>query len=123
MLTSKTSLYIVTELCKDGDLSVSLRNRVMKENEAFQVITQILQGFTELVKEKIVHRDLKPANILVHDGVYKIGDFGFAKHVDKFGTQMLKSCVGSPIYMAPQILSRQEYSTKCDIWSIGVMFF
>ena len=95
----------------------------MDEEEAFEVITQILCGFTQLVQEKIVHRDLKPANILIHDGIYKIGDFGFAKYVDNFGTQMLKSCVGSPIYMAPQLLQRQEYTTKCDIWSIGVIFY
>ena len=84
---------------------------------------QILSGFTELVREKIIHRDLKPANILINEGVYKIGDFGFAKYVDNFGSQMLKSCVGSPIYMAPQILERTQYTTKCDIWSLGVIFY
>lgn len=84
---------------------------------------QLLSGFCELVKQKIIHRDLKPANILIHEGVYKIGDFGFAKYVDNFGTQMLKSCVGSPIYMAPQILQRTQYTTKCDIWSLGIIFF
>lgn len=36
---------------------------------------------------------------------------------------MLKSCVGSPIYMAPQILERVQYTTKCDIWSLGVIFY
>lgn len=76
-----------------------------------------------MTQEKIVHRDLKPANILIHEGVYKIGDFGFAKYVDNFSNEMLKSCVGSPIYMAPQVLERLPYTTKCDIWSIGVMFF
>ena len=84
---------------------------------------QILSGFTELVREKIIHRDLKPANILINEGTYKIGDFGFAKYVDNFGSQMLKSCVGSPIYMAPQILERTQYTTKCHIWSLGVIFY
>jgi serine/threonine protein kinase len=36
---------------------------------------------------------------------------------------MLKSCVGSPIYMAPQILERTQYTTKCDIWSLGIIFY
>jgi calcium-dependent protein kinase len=36
---------------------------------------------------------------------------------------MLKSCVGSPIYMAPQILERAQYTTKCDIWSLGVILY
>ena len=70
-----------------------------------------------------MHRDLKPANILINEGTYKIGDFGFAKYVDNFGSQMLKSCVGSPIYMAPQILERAPYTTKCDIWSLGVICY
>lgn len=94
----------MTEFCKNGDLKEIIKRRRFKEDEAFDIIRQILGGFTELVQEKIIHRDLKPANILVNDGVYKIADFGFAKYVDNFGTQMLKSCVGSPIYMAPQIL-------------------
>lgn len=42
----------------------------------------IVEGFKELIKHNVIHRDLKPANILVHDGVFKIGDFGFAKYVD-----------------------------------------
>ena len=45
---------------------------------------QIMNGFNELIREKIIHRDLKPANILINEGVYKIGDFGFAKYVDNF---------------------------------------
>ena len=73
--------------------------------------------------KKVVHRDLKPANILIHEGTYKIADFGFAKYVDNFGNQMLKSCVGSPIYMAPQLLEREAYTTKCDVWSLGVITY
>lgn len=81
-----------------------IKRKRFKDEEAFEVVRQIVCGFNALVQEKIVHRDLKPANILIHDGVYKIADFGFAKYVDNFGSQMLKSCVGSPIYMAPQVL-------------------
>jgi serine/threonine-protein kinase ULK2 len=71
----------------------------------------------------IIHRDLKPANILNHDGIVKIADFGFAKYVDNYSSQLLRSCVGSPLYMAPQVLGRKQYTTKCDIWSIGVIFY
>ena len=87
------------------------------------MVRQLVCGFSELVAKKVVHRDLKPANIILHDGLYKIADFGFAKYVDNFGGQMLKSCVGSPIYMAPQLLERQTYTTKCDIWSLGVITY
>ena len=100
-----------------------IKRKRFKDEEAFEVVKQIACGVCVLIKEKIVHRDLKPANILIHDGTYKIADFGFAKYVDNFGSQMLKSCVGSPIYMAPQVLERTPYTTKCDIWSIGVIFY
>lgn len=64
------------------------------------------------MKNGVIHRDLKPANILNHEGIVKIAgmivrmsvDFGFAKYVDNYTSQLLRSCVGSPLYMAPQIL-------------------
>jgi calcium-dependent protein kinase len=61
-----------------------------------------VEGFKELQKHGIIHRDLKPANILINDKVFKIADFGFAKIVNNYSsTNMLKSLVGSPYYMAP----------------------
>lgn len=71
---------------------------------------------------KIIHRDLKPANILINAGCYKLCDFGFARYVDSVA-DLLKSCVGSPLYMAPQILDKQRYNYKCDIWSFGIIYF
>lgn len=64
---------------------------------------QVIKGYQELAKEKTIHRDLKPANILINNGMFKICDFGFSK-VIKDPTMALHTCVGSPIYMAPQIL-------------------
>ena len=58
-----------------------------------------------MVKLSVVHRDIKPANILYNKGVYKIADFGMAKYLEECGQDsMLKSHVGTPYYMAPQIL-------------------
>ena len=69
-----------------------------------------------------MHRDLKPSNILLNDGVIKVADFGFCKSL--LGPQDLtKTMVGSPIYMAPEILKGQNYSIKADIWSMGVVLF
>lgn len=75
-----------------------------------------------MAKNNTIHRDLKPANILISNGLFKICDFGFSK-VIKDPSVANKTCVGSPIYMAPQILDKKDYSAKCDIWSLGIIFY
>ena len=71
---------------------------------------------------KIVHRDLKLANILINnDLVVKLGDFGFAKHFED--NSLLQSYCGTPITMAPEILKREKYNEKCDIWSLGIILY
>lgn len=85
-------------------------------------LIQILNGFGELVKNGIIHRDLKPENILIKDTSLKIADFGFAKNLEN-GSSILKTLVGTPAYMAPQILKEERYTYKCDIWSIGVLTY
>ena len=80
-----------------------------------------MNGFGELVKHGIIHRDLKPENILFKGEILKIADFGFAKHSEN--NCFLNSIVGTPAYMAPQVLSKQQYTFKCDIWSLGVIVY
>ena len=70
-----------------------------------------------------MHRDLKPANILVQDGKLKISDFGFARNLDNGDNTILKSVVGTPLYMSPQILNHQLYTNKSDLWSIGLIYY
>jgi serine/threonine-protein kinase ULK/ATG1 len=72
---------------------------------------------------EITHRDLKPANILISDGVSKISDFGFAKNLEYGENTIMRSIVGTPLYMAPQILNKQTYTNKSDLWSIGLIFY
>lgn len=69
-----------------------------------------------------MHRDIKPENILIHNGVLKIADFGFCKplqHQDGMAETML----GSPIYMAPEVLKGETYTMKADVWSLGVVLY
>ena len=69
-----------------------------------------------------MHRDIKPDNILFHNGIVKLGDFGFCKNLES-DNAMTSTMLGSPIYMAPEVLKGEEYSTKADVWSMGVVLF
>jgi serine/threonine protein kinase len=74
-----------------------------------------------------MHRDIKPENILIHNGVYKIADFGFARYdvnVSLNEEKTLKRC--TPIYGAPQLFGLDgphiSYTNLCDMWSLGIIF-
>jgi serine/threonine protein kinase len=67
-------------------------------------------------------RDLKPENIMIQGDKLKVTDFGFAKALSS-SRQLTSTVIGTPLYMSPQILSKQSYSSKCDIWSIGIIFY
>ena len=102
---TNNNMYIVTELC-DFDLLNYLRSRRrLQEEEAVSLLKQMLQGIKYLNSNSIIHRDLKPANILMKGNECKLSDFGFAKNVDN-DNSFLKSIVGTPLYMSPQLLQK-----------------
>lgn len=95
----------------------------MSEAEALVFLKDIMRGFEYMNKLDIMHRDLKPANILVSKGRLKISDFGFARNLDNGDNTILKSVVGTPLYMSPQILNHQNYTNKSDLWSVGLIYY
>jgi serine/threonine protein kinase len=128
MLKTANNYYFVYEYCNEGTLEKvmqSYRNtaeKVMPESKAISYFTQIVNAFKVLTKYNIMHRDLKPDNILMHNGVIKIGDFGFCKSLSS-PEDMSKTMLGSPIYMAPEVLKGEIYTMKADIWSLGVVLY
>lgn len=79
-----------------------------------------MNGFMELRKYNVMHRDLKLSNIFLHDETIVIGDFGFAKT----GKEMTGTTLGTPLTMAPEMIAGEnKYSSKTDLWSIGVIFY
>lgn len=121
VIEESNAVYIVMELC-EGDLRKYTDAGGCGERRGVQLMRQVLKGYGELVRLGIVHRDLKPANILLGRGAAKLADFGMAKFVANEAL-LLRSHVGTPYYMAPQVLQRIEYSRKCDIWSLGVILY
>ena len=125
ILCDEVKFYVVTEVCEGGELyKWLLKNGKLTENDACYVIKQILQAINYMHQQGITHRDLKLQNILlVHKGHFdvKVTDFGFSSFFDP--KKGLKDLVGTPLYMAPELLKEQKYNEKVDIWSIGIMAY
>ncbi|EAR94331.2 Serine/Threonine kinase domain protein (macronuclear) [Tetrahymena thermophila SB210] len=123
MLRTSNNVYLVYEFCNGGTLEdIIKKKKFLNEKEALVIFQQILNAFKSLFKENILHRDLKPSNILLHDGIIKVADFGFCKTLLS-PQDLTQTMVGSPIYMAPEILKGNNYNIKADIWSMGVVLF
>lgn len=99
------------------------KKQIRSELDAVLIFQNVIKGFKELVNKCIAHRDIKPANIFIHDGVFKIGDFGFARKFNYLEEMVVSPFIGTPFYMSPQLLKSEYYSMKCDIFSLGVLFF
>jgi serine/threonine-protein kinase ULK2 len=87
---SANNLYLIMEFCNEGSLEGYLTKNLgrLSEAEGLKMITELVSGYEALYRNNIVHRDLKPANILLHDGVAKLGDFGFSKVVVSLGQRI-----------------------------------
>ena len=122
-LQTTNNIYLVFEFCKGGTLEDLIKKEgMLSEGRTMPIFDQILNAFSELHRLNIMHRDIKPSNILLDSGEIKLADFGFCKKM-KGEFEMTKSIVGSPIYMAPELLQGRYYCTKADIWSLGVMLY
>ncbi len=94
----------------------------LTEDISAKIMKQILWTLIYLHKKSIVHRDLKPENMLfeLNSDMIKIIDFGIA--VKRKKNEVLTVRVGTPYYIAPEVLCK-SYGEKCDIWSAGVILF
>ncbi|CAD8124863.1 unnamed protein product [Paramecium sonneborni] len=120
---TQNNYYQIMDLC-DGDLRKLLeKQQTLTEEETIRLMLDLLKGFLELIQNGIIHRDVKPANILISNGKYKLADFGFARLVDNYAQQLFVTVLGTPLYMSPQLLQNKQYSTKCDIWSLGFIIY
>lgn len=76
-----------------------------------------------LIGSRIMHRDIKPENIIFYHGRAILIDFGFACKFEKKYDKNISEKVGTPIYMSPELLKGKSYSSKSDIWSLGVILY
>ncbi|KAF9016411.1 kinase-like protein [Hymenopellis radicata] len=114
------NLYMVMEYVPGGELFTLLRDcGKFTENQARFYLCEILMALVFLHELKIMYRDLKTENILIgRDGHIKLADFGLANR-----RTFSKSLVGTPDYIAPEILLGKEYNHSVDYYSFGVLMF
>jgi serine/threonine protein kinase len=114
----KQDVYLVYEYCEGG----TLEDRItMEEHQFMAYFGQIIEALCRAEAKNIMHRDIKPANILFKDGKIKVADWGFSRLLE-FG-ETTCSFIGSPAYMAPEVLKGEEYSLKADVWSLGIVAY
>eukprot|EP01035_Chromulina_nebulosa_P017006 gene17006-22508_t len=112
---------IVMELMTGGSLTDILDvSNPMPEPMIAYVCLKILLGLAFMHKNYRLHRDIKSDNVLInHDGEVKIADFGFAVNLTTEANKR-NSVVGTPYWMAPELIRGQDYDYKVDVWSLGI---
>ncbi|XP_064419275.1 serine/threonine-protein kinase 17B [Latimeria chalumnae] len=123
-----TEIILVLEYVAGGEIftqCVAEGENAFTEDDVIRLIQQILEGVLMLHQNNIVHLDLKPQNILLTSsspvGDIKIVDFGLTRRVGN--TSELREIMGTPEYVAPEILSYEPITTVTDMWSIGVIAY
>ncbi|KAH7920294.1 hypothetical protein BV22DRAFT_1198990 [Leucogyrophana mollusca] len=113
-------LYIILEFCENGSLhNICKRFGKFPENLVAVYICQVLEGLVYLHDQGVIHRDIKGANILTNkDGCVKLADFGVASSTTT-GAINDDAVVGSPYWMAPEVIEQSGATTASDIWSVG----
>lgn len=143
---SDESFYLFFEFCNGGDLT-RLFNRKggrLREKYTLEIVRQLSIALEYMHEKNIVHRDLKLDNILLHfpnqpqdeqvsekflkkwkpskeDVLVVIGDLGFARKIES--DEMVRSHLGTPLHMSPQVLFGKNYALSTDIWSLGTIIY
>ncbi|KAL3359803.1 hypothetical protein AABB24_016339, partial [Solanum stoloniferum] len=118
-----TYLDIVLELCNSSDLFHRLSTqRVFSESDAIAVMVPLMEAIAHCHRLGVAHRDIKPDNILFNDwNELKLADFGSAQCFCE--GELMSGVVGTPYYVAPEVLAGRDYNEKVDIWSAGVILY
>jgi NIMA (never in mitosis gene a)-related kinase len=120
------TLHIIMEYAEGGDLQKHLRQQREKkkkftEKEIWKYAGELASAISYLHSRNIIHRDIKCLNILLtKDQQLKLADLGASKITD---AQMLATRVGTPLYLAPELVRQVPYDFKVDIWALGCVLY
>eukprot|EP00009_Paramoeba_aestuarina_P007356 CAMPEP_0201518238 /NCGR_PEP_ID=MMETSP0161_2-20130828/9141_1 /ASSEMBLY_ACC=CAM_ASM_000251 /TAXON_ID=180227 /ORGANISM="Neoparamoeba aestuarina, Strain SoJaBio B1-5/56/2" /LENGTH=473 /DNA_ID=CAMNT_0047915959 /DNA_START=226 /DNA_END=1644 /DNA_ORIENTATION=+ len=121
---NSSSLWILMDLCEKGsvlDLMKTMPGKKFNEDQVGAFMGPVLSGLSYLHSKNIIHRDIKAANILVtSSGEVKIGDFGISAQISEGKSAKAKTIIGTPLFMAPEVIDGKKYTHNSDVWSLGI---
>ncbi|CAA98433.2 Serine/threonine-protein kinase pak-2 [Caenorhabditis elegans] len=114
-------LWVVMEFMEGGSLTDIVTATRMTEPQIATISRQVLGALDFLHARKVIHRDIKSDSILLkRDGTVKLTDFGFCGQLSE-EVPRRRSLVGTPYWTAAEVIAREPYDTRADIWSFGIM--
>jgi hypothetical protein len=123
---STEDAFLVTELVRGETLKCfAERERLFPPELAALVIQQLARALAHAHEAGVIHRDLKPENVMVRDdGVLKLMDFGIARVLDPAERMTVTGAlVGSPAYMAPEVVDGEPATPESDVFSLGTLLY
>lgn len=127
---SPSHLHIVLEYMKGGELfDIIAEAGSFSEQQAAQVTRDVIKGVQYLHMLAIVHRDIKPENVLCLSKKWplqvKLADFGLADYSDGDGeiSENQQTMIGTPGYVAPEVVKKEKYGQPVDMWAVGVLLY